>query len=122
MNRLEKLSNFVSKWAGTSVAFICALVSIIIWLIFGPFTNYSDTWQLTINTSTTIITFLMVFLIQRSQNRDIAAVHIKLDEIIRAMTEARNEMISVEELSEKELERLHRCFLTFKKGESRRGE
>lgn len=115
MNRLEKLSNFVSKWAGTSVAFICALVSIIIWLIFGPFTNYSDTWQLTINTSTTIITFLMVFLIQRSQNRDIAAVHIKLDEIIRAMTEARNEMISVEELSEKELERLHRCFLRFKK-------
>jgi low affinity Fe/Cu permease len=107
MNRLEKLSNTVTKLVGSSLAFIFASLIIIVWMITGPIFNYSDTWQLVINTGTTIITFLMVFLIQRSQNRDIAAVHIKLDEIIRAMTEARNEMISVEELSEKELERLH---------------
>lgn len=88
---------------GSPTAFLMAVALIIVWLISGPFFQYSDTWELIINTLTTIITFLMVFLIQNTQNRDTQALHLKLDELINAINDANNEMIGVEELGEEEL-------------------
>lgn len=96
---------------GSAWTFTIAVVIVAVWGLTGPFFRYSDTWQLVINTSTTIITFLMVFLIQNTQNRDTRAIHLKLDELIRAQHGARNSMIELEELSDGELERLHREFL-----------
>jgi len=93
-------------WVGTKWAFLAALLAIIIWLAAGPYFHYSDTWQLIINTGTTIVTFLVVFLIQNTQNRDARAIHIKLDEIIKSIDQAQNEMIDVEHLSDAELARL----------------
>ena len=89
------------------VAFICALSVILVWLITGPIFRFSDTWQLVINTGTTIVTFLMVFLIQRAQNRDALGVQLKLNEIVAALEGASNRLISVEDLSEPELKVLH---------------
>ena len=83
---------------------------IIAWTALGPYFNYSDTWQLVVNTATTIVTFLMVFLIQNSQNRDARAIHLKLDEIIRSIQPARNEMIDIEKLSDEELQALSKKF------------
>jgi len=103
----RKLANVVSQWAGSPWAFISAIVILLIWILTGPLFNYSDTWQLIINTGTTIVTFLMVFLIQSTQNRDARAIHLKLDELIRAVHNARNEMIDVENVSEEELEEIH---------------
>ncbi len=94
----------VSGWAGQPIAFILALATIVAWGITGPLFRYSDTWQLVINTSTTIVTFLMVFLIQNAQNRDAAAMQAKLDEVIRATESARNAFIGIEHLTENELE------------------
>lgn len=94
----------VAAFAGQPVAFIFALGSIVLWIVSGPVFGWSDTWQLVVNTATTIITFLMVFLIQNSQNRDAAAIQAKLDEIIRAMNHARNEFIGIEHLSDHEIE------------------
>lgn len=91
---------------GSPSAFIAAVVVILLWVALGPRYHYSDTWQLIINTGTTIITFLMVFLIQNTQNRDARAIHLKLDELIRSVQAAHNEMISIEKLSDLELERL----------------
>ena len=102
-NIFESISHVVTKATGTSAAFIIALFTIVIWLVTGPIFDYSDTWQLIINTGTTIITFLMVFLIQRSQNKDSIAVHLKLNELIAAQERANNHLISVEDISEKEL-------------------
>ncbi len=96
----------IAGWAGQPAAFIIALVTIITWGFSGPLFGYSDTWQLFINTSTTIITFLMVFLIQNAQNRDAAAMQAKLDEIIRAIEGARNEFIGIEHLTETQLEQI----------------
>ena len=90
-----------SKWAFTS-----AVLLIILWGVTGPIYRYSDTWQLVINTATTVITFLIVFLIQNTQNRDARAIHLKLDEIIHAMSKARNEMMQIENLSDEDLEEL----------------
>ena len=91
---------------GNAWAFIIAVLIIVVWACTGPIFHYSDTWQLIINTGTTIITFLMVFLIQNTQNRDAKAVHLKLDELIRALAGARNHLVDLEKLSDEELKRL----------------
>jgi low affinity Fe/Cu permease len=100
------MSQFATRWTGSSWAFAVAVLVILAWLISGPFFHYSDTWQLIINTSTTIVTFLMVFLIQRSQNKESLAVQLKLNEIVAAIEGASNRMVDVEELSEEELDHL----------------
>ena len=96
----------IAAFAGQPIAFVLALALIVIWGVSGPMFHYSDTWQLVVNTATTIVTFLMVFLIQNSQNRDAAAMQAKLDELIRALDPARNSYIGIEHLTEKELERI----------------
>ena len=107
---LEQLSSRVTGWAGSSSAFATALVVVLVWAITGPLFRFSDTWQLVINTGTTIVTFLMVFLIQRSQNKDAVALHLKLNEIVAAMQGASNRLINVEELTESEVRMLHRHY------------
>jgi low affinity Fe/Cu permease len=99
-----------SQVLGSAWAFIVALFIIVIWGITGPAFHYSDTWQLIINTGTTIVTFLMVFLIQNTQNRDAKAVHLKLDELIRALKGARDNLVDLEKLSDDELKRLEEQF------------
>ncbi|MEY2480675.1 MAG: hypothetical protein QOI04_1602 [Verrucomicrobiota bacterium] len=99
-----------SRVLGSAWAFAAAILIIVIWGMTGPTFHYSDTWQLIINTGTTIVTFLMVFLIQNTQNRDAKAVHLKLDELIRAVKDARNELVDLEELSDEELRKLERQF------------
>ncbi|MFZ0917591.1 MAG: low affinity iron permease family protein [Candidatus Udaeobacter sp.] len=99
-----------SSMLGSAWAFTAALLVIVIWLVSGPIFHFSDTWQLIINTATTIITFLMVFLIQNTQNRDAKAVHLKLDELIRAVKDARNELVDLENLSDEELQKLEQQF------------
>jgi low affinity Fe/Cu permease len=101
--RLEALSEAVTKWAGGTSAFTLALAIVVIWAAVGPLFGYSNTWQLVVNTGTTIVTFLMVFLIQRSQNKDALAIHLKLNELVAAMQGASNRLIDVEALSENEL-------------------
>ncbi|KND56954.1 putative membrane protein [Candidatus Paraburkholderia schumanniana] len=98
-----KFSNALAQMAGRASTFVVAVVLVIVWGLSGPLFHFSDTWQLVINTSTTIVTFLMVFLIQNTQNRDIAAMQIKLDEIIRTVDKAHNALLDLEELDEKEL-------------------
>ena len=95
-----------SDWVGSKWAFAIALITVIVWATLGTHFRYSDTWQLVINTATTIVTFLMVFLIQNTQNRDARAIHLKLDEIIRSIALAHNEMIDIEKLSDEELEQM----------------
>jgi low affinity Fe/Cu permease len=99
-----------SVWVGTKWAFAAALLIVVVWGLSGPHFRYSDTWQLVVNTGTTIVTFLMVFLIQNTQNRDARALHLKMDEIIRAVRKADNQMIDIEKLSDKELEELAKQF------------
>lgn len=96
--------------AGSPFAFIAACAIIIGWVVSGPLFQYSDTWQLVINTGTTIITFLMVFLIQNTQNRDSKVLHLKLDELLRAVSEAETDLIDMDEMSEEELEKLHKHY------------
>jgi low affinity Fe/Cu permease len=100
------MANAVSKWAGHPTVFIAAGAIVLIWAVSGPVFDYSNTWQLVINTGTTIITFLMVFLIQNTQNRDNAALHSKLDEMIRA-SEAKNKFIGIETLPEEKIVEMH---------------
>jgi low affinity Fe/Cu permease len=95
---------------GSAWAFAGAVLVILVWILTGPMFHFSDTWQLVINTATTIITFLMVFLIQNTQNRDAKAVHLKLDELIRALKNARNELVDLENLSDEELTKLEKQF------------
>ena len=95
---------------GSAWAFAGAVLVILVWLLTGPTFHFSDTWQLIINTATTVITFLMVFLIQNTQNRDAKAVHLKLDELIRAIKDARNELVDLEDLSDEELQKLEAQF------------
>ena len=103
---LEKFSYQATRATGTSAAFVLAVLVIVIWVITGPIFHYSDTWQLVINTGTTIVTFLMVFLIQRAQNKDALALHLKLNEIVAALEGASNRLIDVEDLSEPEINAL----------------
>jgi low affinity Fe/Cu permease len=100
-----------STLAGRPSAFLAAVVIIVVWGVTGPIFGFSDTWQLVINTGTTIVTFLMVFVIQSTQNRDGEAVQVKLDELIRAAGDGRNELMDLEELEEKELDELRRTYL-----------
>lgn len=108
-----KFRYFAHKTAdlvGNPITFFLALLSILIWAVIGPLFNYSDTWQLVINTATTIITFLIVFLIQNSQNRDAKAIHLKLDELIHGVRGARSELVDLENCTDEELEKLQKEF------------
>ena len=104
---LARLSRGATDWSGSSAAFGLACLIIIVWIVTGPFFHFSDTWQLVINTGTTIVTFLMVFLIQRAQNKDSHAIHLKLNEIVAAMRGASNRLINAESLTEEEINALH---------------
>jgi low affinity Fe/Cu permease len=114
MSKLSHGFNVFSKWAaratGHPLAFAAALAVVLVWAVSGPLFGFSDTWQLVINTGTTIVTFLMVFLIQNTQNRDTAAMHIKLDELIRAIEGAHNSLLDLEEMEESDLERLRKDY------------
>jgi low affinity Fe/Cu permease len=102
----SRFATRASHWAGHRFTFAAAVLIILVWAVTGPLFDYNNTWQLVINTATTIVTFLMVFLIQNSQNRDAQAIQVKLDEIIRALKGARNELMDLEDLDERELKRI----------------
>jgi len=106
----ETLANKITCWTGSSTAFGFAAGAILVWIITGPVFKFSDTWQLVINTGTTIITFLMVFLIQKTQNKDSKAMQLKLNELIAASQKASNRMIDIEDLKEDELDTLHKFY------------
>ena len=106
----ERFASWATRWSGSTTAFILASASIVVWLVSGPMFHWSDTWQLVANTVTTVITFLMVFLIQRMQNKDALAMQLKLNEVVAAIEGASNRLISVEDLSEEELRTLHRHY------------
>jgi low affinity Fe/Cu permease len=108
--RLERWSRNVTAWTGSSWAFALAVLVILVWLVTGPVFGFSDTWQLVINTGTTIVTFLMVFLIQRAQNKDSLAIQLKLNELVAAVAGASNRLIDVEDMDEAELRRLQVFF------------
>jgi len=110
-----------SMLLGSAWAFAGAVLVIVVWILTGPTFHFSDTWQLIINTATTVITFLMVFLIQNTQNRDAKAVHLKLDEIIRALKGARNQLVDLEDLSDEELKKLEEQFQRLRKMAERNG-
>jgi low affinity Fe/Cu permease len=113
--KFRKFSHCVSDLAGTSWAFLAAATIVVIWIVTGPVFHYSDTWQLVINTGTTIITFLMVFLIQNTQNRDSKAIQLKLDELLRAVDSASDDMIDIEELSDEQLKKIQQVFRSLPK-------
>jgi low affinity Fe/Cu permease len=106
----RRLAEKAAQAVGSYLAFLVALLTIVMWAVTGPYFNYSDTWQLFINTGTTVVTFLMVFLIQNTQNRETAAVQLKLDELIRAHQGAHNALLDLEELEEVELDRLRTSY------------
>jgi len=110
-NYFERFANWATIATGSSAAFITAAGLIIVWAVTGPIFNYSETWQLIINTGTTVVTFLMVFLIQKSQNKDSKAINLKLNEILASHQGASNRMVNLEDLSEKELDHLHRFYV-----------
>lgn len=109
-NLFERFSNWATHATGSSAAFIIATSTVIIWAVSGPIFNYSETWQLVINTGTTIVTFLMVFLIQKSQNKDSKAIHLKLNELIASHEGTSNRMVNLEDLSEEELDQLAKFY------------
>jgi low affinity Fe/Cu permease len=110
-NFFERFSDWATIATGSSAAFLTAMVVIVVWAITGPIFRYSDTWQLVINTGTTIVTFLMVFLIQKSQNKDSKAIHMKLNELIASHQGTSNRMVNIEDLSEDELDRLSKFYI-----------
>jgi low affinity Fe/Cu permease len=105
-----RLAKWTSRVTGRPTTFACAFAIILVWAMTGPLFKFSDTWQLVINTGTTIVTFLMVFLIQSTQNRDAEAMQVKLDELIRAMTGAHNALLDLEELEERDLDRIRASY------------
>lgn len=117
----HRFAQYVSLWVGSGLSFAFACVIVLLWGLSGPLFHYSDTWQLVINTGTTIVTFLMVFLIQNTQNRDAKVFQLKLDELIRAVQDARNDFINLEDLSDKQLEQIQSEFRRLREqvGESR---
>lgn len=110
----RKLAQVTSETLGSSKAFFFALLLVLIWLVTGPMFDYSDTWQLFINTTTTVITFLVVILIQHTQNHDAKALHLKLDELIRALKSARTRLVNLEQMSDEELSNLQDEFQTLR--------
>ena len=126
IERKHSLFTKFARWTacktGKPVTFFCAALIILIWVVSGPFFHFSDTWQLVINTGTTIITFLMVFLIQNTQNRDAKAVHLKLDELIRAAGGARNQLVDLEKLSDDELKKLEDQFTLLRQSAEKAGD
>lgn len=110
-NFFENFANAATKFTGSSPAFIIAASIVIVWGITGPLFDYSETWQLVINTGTTIITFLMVFLIQKAQNKDGKAIQLKLNELLAANERASNRMVDIEDLTESELDQLHKFYV-----------
>src|SRR3989454_3313638 len=106
----RRFATRTSEWVGTPAAFVIGLTLIVLWGLTGPLFGYSDSWQLVINTATTIITFLMVFLIQNTQNRDARTIHLKLDELLRGVKGARTNLVDLETPSDEELEKLHAQF------------
>lgn len=108
----ERFANAATKFTGSSPAFLIAAAIVVVWAVTGPLFNYSETWQLVINTGTTIITFLMVFLIQKAQNKDGKAIQLKLNELIAAHERASNRMVDIEDLTEAELDQLHKFYVT----------
>jgi low affinity Fe/Cu permease len=113
-DRFARFSAKSSHYLGSRWAFVGAIGIVLVWALTGPVFHYSDTWQLVINTGTTIVTFLMVFLIQNTQNRDARAIHLKLNELIHAIDKAKNNMIDVENLSDLELDELARTYEKFR--------
>ncbi len=111
-DRFSRAAHWASQQCGRAHTFIAAIVVIVVWAASGPWFQYSDTWQLIINTGTTIVTFLMVFLIQNTQNRDTAAIQLKLDELIRSNENARNRMMSLEDMTEDQLKKLKESLAT----------
>jgi low affinity Fe/Cu permease len=107
---IERFATWATRWTGSTMAFCMAVGTIIVWLISGPIFGWSDTWQLVINTGTTIITFIMVFLIQRAQNKDSRALQLKLNELVAAIEGASNRLIDIEDLTEAELDVLHKHY------------
>jgi len=107
----DSFAHKATNFAGSSAAFSVAFLVVVLWLVTGPIFNFSDTWQLVINTGTTIITFLMVFLIQRSQNKESLAVQLKLNELVASSSSASNRLIDVEDLTQNELEHLHKFYI-----------
>lgn len=114
-NFFERFANWATIATGSSAAFLTAAAVILIWIVTGPVFHYSDTWQLIINTGTTIITFLMVFLIQKSQNKDSKAIHLKLNELIASHQGTSNRMVNIEDLTEKDLDHLNRFYIRLSK-------
>lgn len=106
----EKFARVVTNWTGSTSAFVLAVATIVIWAVTGPVFQFNETWQLVINTGTTIVTFLMVFLIQRTQNKDSRAIHLKLNELVAAMQGASNRLVNIEDISEEELAVLHKHY------------
>jgi low affinity Fe/Cu permease len=123
MNDLfHRIAQKTSNAVGSAWAFIVAIVIIIAWGVSGPLFGFSDTWQLVINTGTTIVTFLMVFLIQNTQNRDAKVIHLKLDELIRATRSARNHLVDLEDLSDDEIRKLELEFQRLRERDESRGK
>ena len=120
-SRFTAFAKWTAHASGRPPAFLLALSVIMVWAVTGPLFGFSDTWQLVINTSTTIITFLMVFLIQSTQNRDSEAMQVKLDEIIRVLGKAKNELLDLEELDEKELDEIKQTYIEMA-NKARRGK
>lgn len=114
-SKFDHFCRFASVVSGKPIAFNSALAIILFWMLSGPVFGFSDTWQLIINTATTIVTFLMVFLIQHTQNRESEAIHVKLDELIRAQEGARNDLLDLEIMEEKELKLLHEHYVSLAK-------
>jgi low affinity Fe/Cu permease len=106
----ERIARAVTVWTGSNTGFFLAVGVVVLWLVTGPLFGFSDTWQLVINTGTTIVTFLMVFLIQRSQNADSVAVHLKLNELIAATNGASSRLLNIEDISEEHLHLLHKHY------------